>query len=110
MATLTVQKTAVPSLAVATAAATALGDDVTVVDDLHLFVRNDDAVSHTVTLVTSATVRGVAVSDPVVTVAAGAVALIPLPRDLYRNPSTGKASWTYDAVTSVKVAAVQAVR
>lgn len=70
-----------------------------------LLVKNGDASSHTVTLVTPGTVDGLAIADRAVIVAAGATVAIPL-SDTYRDGSTGLASWTYDAVTSVTVAVV----
>jgi len=72
-----------------------------------LLVANGDASSHTVTLATPQTVDGdLTVQDRVVTVAAGAQTAIPV-TDRYRNPGTGRASISYDGVTSVTVAVVR---
>jgi hypothetical protein len=85
------------------AAASAGGDTAHVGDGLFLVVKNGDATSKTVTLVTPATLEtGDAYPDKAYTVAAGATALIPL-LDVYRNKATGLASITYSAVTSVTV-------
>ncbi|MFI6249047.1 hypothetical protein [Streptomyces sp. NPDC051016] len=67
-----------------------------------LVVKNADSGSHTVTLVTPGTVDGLAIADRTLAVAAGQTAVILL-TDRYRNPSTGRASITYDGVTSVTV-------
>lgn len=84
-------------------AATSGGDTAPVGAGLFLVVKNADASPHTVTLVTPATVDGdLAVADRAVTVAAGKTELIPLTAT-YRDPTTGRASLTYDAVTSVSV-------
>jgi hypothetical protein len=72
-----------------------------------LLVKNADSASHTVTLVTPQTVSGLAVADQTVSVPAGAETAIPLIDKLYRDPETGLASVTYDAVTSVTVAVVR---
>ncbi|WP_228915908.1 hypothetical protein [Streptomyces sp. DH20] len=71
-----------------------------------LLVRNDDAASHTVTLATPGTVNGLAIADRDVAVAAGTEVAIPVTND-YRDQSTGRASITYDGVTSVTVAVVR---
>jgi hypothetical protein len=51
-------------------------------------------------------VNGLAIADRAVAVAAGADVAIPVTSD-YRNPSTGRASITYDGVTSVEVAVIR---
>lgn len=87
--------------------ATAGGDDCQTGSGVFLAVKNADASSHTVTLATPQTVDGdLAVADRAVVVAAGKTELIPV-TDRYRNPSTGRAAVTYDAVTSVTVAVVR---
>lgn len=86
-------------------AATSGGDTAPTGAGVFLVVKNADASSHTVTLATPQTVDGdLAVADRTVTVAAGKTELIPLTAR-YRDPSTGRAAITYDAVTSVSVAA-----
>lgn len=87
-------------------AATSGGDDAPTGAGLLLIVKNADSSSHTVTLVTPGTVNGLAVADRTVAVAASKTELIPLNSD-YRNPTTGRASITYDGVTSVTVAVVR---
>lgn len=87
-------------------AATAGGDDVPTGSGVLLVVKNGDASSHAVTLVTPGTVNGLAIADRAVTVAAGKTELIPLTGD-YRDPTTGRASITYDGVTSVSVGVVR---
>lgn len=107
MATLSVQAVPHAGLSPTYAAATAGGDAAITGTGLVLHVKNGDTVAHTVTLVTPGTVDGLAVTDRAVTVAgSGGDQYIPL-LDLYRNPSTGLASITYDAVTSVTVAVLR---
>lgn len=87
--------------------ATSGGDDCPTGAGIALAVKNADSASHTVTLATPATVDGdLAVADRAVVVAAGKTELIPLIAT-YRNPSTGRANVTYDAVTSVSVAVIR---
>lgn len=71
-----------------------------------LHVKNGDSGSHTVTLAIPGEVDGLAVSSRVVTVAGTGAQFIPL-LPLYEDPSTGLASWTYSAVTSVTVAVIR---
>jgi hypothetical protein len=88
-------------------AATSGGDDCQTGAGVFLVVKNADASSHTVTLVTPGSVDGdLAVADRAVVVAAAKTELIPL-APTYRNPTTGRASITYDAVTSVSVAVIR---
>lgn len=88
-------------------AATSGGDTAQTGVGVFLAVKNGDASSHTVTLVTPATVDGdLTISDRTVTVTAAKTELIPL-TDRYRDPSTGRASITYDAVTTVTVAVIR---
>lgn len=88
-------------------AATSGGDDAPTGAGVLLVVKNADSASHTVTLATPATVDGdLAIADRAVTVAAGKTEFIPL-TGRYRNPTTGRASITYDAVTSVTVAVIR---
>lgn len=88
------------------AAAAVGGDDAPTGAGVLLVVKNGDSGSHTVTLVTPGTVNGLAIADRTVTVAAGKTELIPLTAD-YRDPATGRASITYDGVTSVSVGVVR---
>jgi hypothetical protein len=87
-------------------AATSGGDNATTGAGVLLVVKNTDSASHTVTLATPGTVNGLAIADRSVTVAAGKTELIPLVAD-YRDPATGRAAITYDAVTSVSVGVVR---
>lgn len=87
--------------------ATSGGDTAATGAGLFLAVKNADSSSHTVTLATPETVDGdLAVADRTATVGAGKTRMVPLTAR-YRNPSTGRASITYDAVTSVSVAVVR---
>jgi hypothetical protein len=89
------------------APATSGGDDCQTGAGIFLAVKNADASSHTVTLVTPGVVDGdLTVTDRTVTVAAAKIQFIPVTAT-YRNPSTGRASITYDAVTSVSVAVIR---
>lgn len=90
----------------ALSSATSGGDDAPTGAGVVLVVKNADASDHTVTLATPGTVNGLAIADRTVTVTAGKTELIPLTGD-YRDPSTGRASITYDAVTSVSVGVVR---
>lgn len=83
-------------------AASAGGD--TVPPDTILRVVNGDASPHTVTVVTPGTVDGdLAVADRDVAIPAGEFRFIRVPRTPFMDPSTGRVSLTYDAVTSVTV-------
>ncbi len=87
--------------------ATSGGDDCQTGSGTFLVVKNGDASSHTITLVTPGVVDGdLTVTDRTVTVAAAKTELIPVTAT-YRNPSTGRASITYDAVTSVSVGVIR---
>lgn len=89
-------------------AATSGGDNGATGAGVFLVVKNGDASAHTVTLPPfPAAVDGdLTVPSRAVSVAAGKTKFIPL-TDRYRNPSTGKAAWTYDAVTTVTVAVIR---
>lgn len=89
----------------AATAAAAGGDTAPVGPNLALYVNNGDASSHTVTIATPGTQKGLAITDATVTVAAGEHALIPL-ANVFRG-STGRAAISYDGVTSVKVAVLE---
>ena len=80
----------------------------TVPPDVTLRVVNGDASPHTVTLVTPGVVDGdLAIGDRAVPVPAGEFRFIRVPRNPYMNPSTGRCSLTYDAVTSVTVEVIR---
>lgn len=71
-----------------------------------LLVKNDAVAARTVTLATPGTVNGLAIADRAVAVAAGSIVGIPVTND-YRDPSTGRASISYDDATSVQVAVIR---
>lgn len=107
MAVLAAQPLPVPGLAeVVFTAAAAGGDEAPCGRGLLLLVRNGDASSHTLTITTPGTVRGIPIDDVDVVIADGSIAAVPL-ATVYRNQSTLRASLSYDAVTSVDVAVVQ---
>ncbi|GAA0347880.1 hypothetical protein NE235_10705 [Actinoallomurus spadix] len=107
MANIPTQVIAQPGTAITFTAAAGGGDHCATGSDVKLLVKNGDASSHTVTLATPGTVDGdLAIADRAVTVAAGATVCVPV-TDRYRDPSTGLASLTYDAVTAVTVAVIR---
>ncbi|MFE9923271.1 hypothetical protein ACFYQA_17300 [Streptomyces sp. NPDC005774] len=106
MAALTTAVMPLTGGAIAYTAAAGGGDTCQTGAGVLLLVKNGDASEHTVTMVTPGTVNGLAIADRPIPVAAGAVVGIPVNQD-YRNPSTGRASITYDAVTSLEVAVVR---
>jgi hypothetical protein len=71
-----------------------------------LLVKNGDASAHTVTLAVPETVDGLSVTSRTVSVPASDTGFIPL-LDLYKSPSNGLATFTYDGVTSVTVAVIR---
>ena len=87
-------------------AAASGGDKAATGSGMLLCVQNGDSASHTVTLAVPETVDSLDVASRTVTIAASKTGFIPL-LDLYNDPSTGLASWTYDAVTSVTVAVLR---
>ncbi|OII60110.1 hypothetical protein BJP40_00680 [Streptomyces sp. CC53] len=97
--------TGLADVAGAAVAASSGGDTAPVGPGRLLYVANGDASPHTVTVATPGTVKGHAIADAVVPVAAGDHALIPL-ANVYRG-SNGRAAITYDAVTSVTVAVLE---
>ncbi|MFI2431987.1 hypothetical protein [Streptomyces sp. NPDC018693] len=97
--------TGIADVAAQAVAAAGGGDTAPVGPYRFLYVNNADASSHTVTLATPGTVKGLAISDGGVTVAAGDHALIPL-ANVYRG-ANGRAAITYDDVTSLTVAAFE---
>lgn len=85
------------------------GDEAPTGTSMVLLVRNDDAVSHTLTVVTPGTVRGIPIEDVTVTIPAGEVAVVPM-ASIYRAPATRRAALSWDAVTSVEVAVLDLPR
>jgi hypothetical protein len=88
------------------AATSGAGDKAATGSGVILLVKNGDASAHTVTLHVPETVDTLAVSNRTVSVPAGDTGFIPL-TDLYKDPSTGLATITYDATTSVTVAVIR---
>ncbi|MEU9654196.1 hypothetical protein AB0E00_35610 [Streptomyces sp. NPDC048110] len=100
----------VPTVGLADVAAAAVaaapgGDTAPVGPGLFLYVANGGAGSVTVTITTTGTVKGLAISDGVLTVAAGDHGLVAL-TGVYRGVN-GRAALTYDDATSVTVAAFE---
>lgn len=94
---------------VPTTAADALGDEVANPGgDIAFIVKNDSVSSITVTLdIRAAGPDGAAVTDPTVTVGAGATRMVgPFPTGIY-NDASGRAKITYSDVTTVYVLAVR---
>jgi hypothetical protein len=106
MAALSTTVVPLTGAAVAYTAAAGGGDTCQTGGGVLLLVKNDDASPHTVTLVTPGSFKGLAIADRAVAVAAGAEVAIPVTTD-YRDPATGRASITYDDVTSVTVAVIR---
>lgn len=71
-----------------------------------LHVKNSAGSSMTVTLTSTATVRGQSAADVIVTVPAttGDKLIGPLPAELFANPASGACAVTYSSTTSVTVA------
>ncbi|MGH3784328.1 MAG: hypothetical protein ACRDRO_27830 [Pseudonocardiaceae bacterium] len=105
MAVLAVQKVPVLGLAPSFAAATSGGDKAPCGPRRVLVVRNGSGASIDVTATTPGTTEGIAIADPVLTVAAGLSGFFPLD-SVYRG-TDGNASIAYTAVTTVTVVVVQ---
>ncbi|MFJ2002178.1 hypothetical protein [Streptomyces chartreusis] len=95
--------TGIADMAAQAVAAAGGGDTAPVGPNRFLYVNNGDASSKTVTVATPGTVKGLAVAEATLVVAAGDHGILPLNDDVYRGP-TGRAAITYSAVTSVTVA------
>lgn len=91
------------------AATVTVGDTIALVDDsTRLLVDNRSGAPITVTLTSYQLVQGLAVSNRVVTVAAGKLKSIPLYKALHGNPASSYvATAVCSAVTTVTVAAVK---
>ncbi|MFC8176529.1 hypothetical protein [Streptomyces sp. NPDC057325] len=96
------------SVEAADTAASAGGDTAPVGEGRFLYVRNGGASARTVTITTPGTVSGLPIGDVTVTVPAGEAKLVPL-TSIVRGVN-GRAAITYDAVTSVMVAAFELER
>ena len=108
MATIAPQTVAASGTAVTTVAATGTGDTISNASGAEFVVTNGSGASITVTFAGAVPCsQGVTHAQlEQVTVAAGATEYIPVPSAAV-NPSSGNASVTYSAVTSVTVAAVK---
>lgn len=107
MALLATQSITRLGLVPAYAAAAGGGDTFAPGSQVFLHVKNGSGGSITVTVVTPRTdPLGNAVADNAVAVAAGAEKMIgPFPSEFYGDPTTGVASITYSAATSVTIGA-----
>ncbi|MFJ4987897.1 hypothetical protein ACIP9H_29350 [Streptomyces sp. NPDC088732] len=103
--------TAVPAgtglldLNAAAVAAAGGGDSAPVGTGRFLVIVNGDAAPHTATLATPGKVQGLDIANAAITVAAGKTAVVPLTRVF--AGTNGRATITYDGVTSVKVAVLE---
>lgn len=89
-----------------TSAAAGGGDKVApVADRVFIEVTNGGGSPITVTIPSYLSVRGQAVADRTVTIAATATKKIPIFADINTNPADGLASITYSGVTTVTVGA-----
>lgn len=115
MATLSVQEIVNTGLEPTMSAAASGGDEFPNDDRTFFFVKNGDGLDHTVTIAAQkSTVRfpnfgELGIDDIAVVVTAGEERLINAPPGSH-NDGDGKAQVTYDAVTSVTVAAIKVPR
>jgi len=108
MATLTTQAISLAGLAPNYSNAAGGGDKCAPGDRNFVHVKNGSGASITVTLTAAAVVRGQAVSNVTVTIAAGADKMIgPLNEDLLKNASDGLCAIGYSSATTVTVAALR---
>ncbi|NUP23605.1 MAG: hypothetical protein HOZ81_47625 [Streptomyces sp.] len=108
MATLATQTVALAGIAPTYASAAAGGDKVECGDRNFLHVKNGSASSVTVTLTSTASVRGQAVSNLTVAVPASGERLIgPIQPDLLQNQTDGLCAVGYSAAASVTVASLR---
>lgn len=107
MATLTTQNMVNTGLTPAYVAASAGGDAMVPGDTDFLHVINGGGSPINVIIATPAVIDGdLPVGDRTIAVTNGTNRFIPMPAGLYRDPTTGLASWTYSATpTSVTVGA-----
>jgi hypothetical protein len=106
MALIAAQTVSTAGLAPTFASASAGGDQAPVGGGYFLVVRNGGASPVTVTVVTPGTIKGLAIADTALVIAAAGEGIVPMD-SIYRNPSTGRADITYSAVTSVTVGVLQ---
>lgn len=87
--------------------ATAGGDACATGSGVLLHVKNANATTaRTVTMTTPGTVDGLAIADRAVPVPISGSVFIPV-LDLYRDTTTGLASWTYDTEADLSVAVIR---
>jgi hypothetical protein len=109
MATLTTQAMGRAGLTPTTVAAAGGGDAAETGRGNSLYINNGGGAPITVTIAvpTAATAfPGLTYTNNAITVTNGTFKLIPLPPE-YRDPTTGLATITYSAVTTVTVAVIQ---
>ncbi len=108
MATLAIQTISKAGIVPSLAAAAGGGDEFANNGETFLWVNNGGGSQITVTLVTQATLDGLAVADRAVTVNAGQQKFIgDLEKAVY-NDANGRVQVTYSGVTSVTVGAFRA--
>lgn len=108
MAVIATQSIARPGGPATYAAVSAGGDKVSPGDHTFLHIKNGNAATCTVTVVTPVTEGGFAVADLSLAIATGTDAFIgPLPAALFRD-TDGYASVTYSVSSSVTIAALAA--
>lgn len=100
MATLTEQVISRPGASLGLVAATGGGDDFVNTGQQFLVIRNDDASTKTVTVVTSQTVDGLAVADLSVAVPAGNIVVV---GTFFVSVYGTSVSLTYSDVTSLTI-------
>ena len=107
MATLSVQRADYDGLTPTFSAADVAGDQYQWSSTTFLYVKNDDASPHTITVTSQYSARpGLTPTDTEIVIAAGEERVIAgLTRDGFRD-SNGFVQITYDDVTSVTVAAI----
>lgn len=103
MATLTPEQVSLTGLDATQNAATGGGDEFLNNGNIILRVENGSGAPITVTVISQATISGLAVADAAVTIPAGEFRFIgPFPPSLF-NDANGKAQITYSGVTSLTV-------
>ncbi|MFF4246220.1 hypothetical protein ACFYY2_17380 [Streptomyces sp. NPDC001822] len=108
MATLATQTVALGGLNPTYSAAAGGGDKCEVGDRNFLHVKNGAASPITVTLTSTATVRGQAAANVTVSVPASGERMIgPLPADLLQNAADGLCAVGYSSATTVTVASLR---
>lgn len=107
MALLTAQQVTLTGLDISFASASAGGDTAACADRTVLLVRNASGSAVTVTIATPGTVSGLAIADVTHSVPDGTTAALPLYPASLLGDTSGVATITYSAATSVTVAAVR---